>query len=158
MFRKMRRFKQELSVEECVSVLNREKRGVLSVIGDDGYPYGVPMNYFYDSTANKLYFHSAKEGHKVDAIKTCDKVSFTVWSQKQKGDDGWSWYVDSVIAMGRAELICDFDKTVESVRKIGMKYNPKPDDVEREINEAAGRVLIIAVTIEHMSGKSVHEK
>lgn len=158
MFRKMRRCKQELSVEECADILNREKRGVLSVIGDDGYPYGVPINYFYDGAANTLYFHGAKEGHKIDAIKNCNKVSFSVWSQTRKGDDGWSWYVDSVIAMGRAELVSDFDKTVEIARKIGMKYYPASDDVEEGIKKAAGRVLIIAVTIEHLSGKSVHEK
>lgn len=158
MFRKMRRFKQELPFEDCVKVLNSGKRGVLSVIGDDGYPYGIPLNYLYDETTGNLYFHSAKEGHKIDAIKNCSKVSFSVWNQTHKDDDGWSWHYNSVVAMGRAELVADFDKTVEIARKIGLKYNPSPNDVEQEINKAVSRVLIIAVKIEHLSGKSIHEK
>ncbi|MGN1098890.1 MAG: pyridoxamine 5'-phosphate oxidase family protein [Christensenellales bacterium] len=154
----MRRINQELSVEECVNVLRGGKRGVLSVIGDDGYPYGIPINYFYDETTGELFFHSAKEGHKIDAIKNCDKVSFSVWNQTRKSDDGWSWYYHSVVAMGRAEFVSDFDKTVEIARKIGLKYFPSPTDVEHTINKSASKVLIIAVKVEHLSGKSVHEK
>ena len=69
MFRKMRRFKQQLTAEECVAILKREKRGVLSVIGDDGYPYGMPLDHYYDEGSGKLYFHCAKAGHKLDAIR-----------------------------------------------------------------------------------------
>ena len=47
MFRKMRRFKQQLSDEECIAGLRSETRGVLSMLGDDGYPYGIPMNHWY---------------------------------------------------------------------------------------------------------------
>lgn len=68
MFRKMRRFKQEISLEECIEILTNEKRGVLSVIGDDGYPYGIPINHYYNKNDNCIYFHGAKEGHKIDAI------------------------------------------------------------------------------------------
>lgn len=69
MFRKMRRFKQQISNEECVEILKNEKRGVLSVIGDNGYPYGIPLNHYYDEKTNSIFFHGAKEGHKIDAIK-----------------------------------------------------------------------------------------
>ncbi|MGN0771352.1 MAG: pyridoxamine 5'-phosphate oxidase family protein [Christensenellales bacterium] len=154
----MRRFKQELSIEDCVSVLKNGKSGVLSVIGDDGYPYGIPINYFFDEKAEELYFHSAKEGHKIDAIKHCNKVSFAVWSQTYKDVDGWSWHYNSVVAMGRAEVVANFDRRVEIARKIGLKYNPSAGEIEQEINKAADKVLIIAVKIEHLSGKSVHEK
>jgi len=76
MFRKMRRFKQELSKEECMEILKNEPRGVLSVLGDDGYPYGMPVTHWYNEKNGKIYFHGAKSGHKIDAIKNCDKVSF----------------------------------------------------------------------------------
>ena len=79
MFRKMRRFKQELSKEECIEILKSEPRGVLSMIGDDGYPYGIPMTHWYCEEDGKIYFHGAKEGHKLDAIRKCDKVSFCVY-------------------------------------------------------------------------------
>ena len=66
MFRKMRRFKQQLSEEECLEILKTAKRGVLAVLGDEGYPYAVPLDFVYED--GKIYFHCAKEGHKLDAI------------------------------------------------------------------------------------------
>ena len=56
-FRKMRRFKQQISEEECREVLNNAKRGVLSLLGEDGYPYGLPINHWYCEEDGKLYFH-----------------------------------------------------------------------------------------------------
>ena len=76
MFREMRRSKQQLSQEECTEILKQEVRGVLSVLGEDGYPYGMPLDHWYDEKNGKIYFHGAKEGHKIDAIKACDKVSY----------------------------------------------------------------------------------
>ena len=68
MFREMRRFKQQLSEEECRHILKTEKRGVLAVNGDGGYPYTIPINYIYEEESGKIYFHGAKEGHKIDAL------------------------------------------------------------------------------------------
>ena len=75
MFRKMRRFKQELSKEECMEILKNEPRGVLSVLGDDGYPYGMPVTHWYNEKNGKIYFHGAKSGHKIDATNMCDKFT-----------------------------------------------------------------------------------
>ena len=71
MFRPMRRWKQQLSDAECIAILEKEPRGILSVLGDDGYPYGIPMNHWYCEADGKLYFHGAKTGHKIDAISQC---------------------------------------------------------------------------------------
>ena len=79
MFREMTRKKQLLSQERIVEILKEEKRGVLSVIGDEGYPYGVPVNYWYNEENGKIYFHSGKVGHKVDAMAANDKVSFCIY-------------------------------------------------------------------------------
>ena len=79
MFRTMRRFKQELTREECLAVLRSQPRGVLSLLGENGYPYGLPIDYWYNETDGKLYFHGAKEGHKIDAIRACDKASFCIY-------------------------------------------------------------------------------
>lgn len=76
MFRPMRRFKQQITDAECKEILKNEKRGVLSLLGDGGYPYGLPMSHLYSEEDNKIYFHGAKEGHKIDAIKNCDKASW----------------------------------------------------------------------------------
>ena len=90
MFRKMRRFKQELSERECIEILKKEPRGVLSMIGDDGYPYGIPMSHWYNEDDGKLYFHGAKEGHKIDAIQNCDKVSFCVYDEGYRKEGEWA--------------------------------------------------------------------
>lgn len=75
MFREMRRNKQAVSREGCVQILKTENRGVLSVVGDEGYPYAIPMNFYYEEKEEKLYFHCAREGHKIDAIKNVIKYA-----------------------------------------------------------------------------------
>ena len=69
MFRPMRRFKQQLPQEECISILKSEVRGILSVLGDDDYPYGVPLDFYYSEEDDRIYFHGAGEGHKIDSIR-----------------------------------------------------------------------------------------
>lgn len=81
MFREMRRFKQQVTDEECKKVLAEEKRAAFSVIGEDGYPYTIPVNFYFDEEDNCIYLHGAREGHKIDALKTCNKVCFTTWNQ-----------------------------------------------------------------------------
>ena len=85
-FRPMRRFKQQLPEDECSAILNTAYRGFLSVIGDNGYPYTVPINYVY--VDGILYFHCAAEGHKLDALCVCDKACFTVIDtpEREPGD------------------------------------------------------------------------
>ena len=84
MFREMLRKKQQLSQEECIEILKKQLRGVLSVIGDDEYPYGMPMNHFYCEEDGKIYFHGSKMGHKIDAMKRHNKVSFCVYDEAFK--------------------------------------------------------------------------
>lgn len=158
MFRQMRRMKQQVSEEECVRVLREAKRGVLSLIGDGGYPYGVPIDFIYDEEAGKIYFHSAAVGHKIDAIRACGKACFTVWQDSYRKDGDWSWYVTGVIAFGRAEIVEDRAVVIDKVRKLALKYYPTAEEVEKEIARDGNRVGLIALTVEHMTGKLVHEK
>ena len=157
MFREMRRFKQAVSEEECKNILKTEKRGVLSLVGDDGYPYGVPINFYYDETENKLYFHSAKTGHKIDAIKSCDKACFTVWNTGFQKDGDWAWHVTSVIAFGRAELASGA-AVMDKLRSLALKYYPTAEEVAAEMAKDSGRVQMIALNIESLTGKLVNEK
>ena len=103
MFREMRRAKQQLSQEECTEILKQEVRGVLSVLGDDGYPYGIPMDHWYDEKNGKIYFHGAREGHKIDAIKACDKVSYCVYDKGYRKDGEWVLNIRSVVVFGCIE-------------------------------------------------------
>lgn len=158
MFRKMRRSGQEVSKETAVNILKNASRGVLSVIGDNGYPYGIPVNFVYDEKEKAIYIHGAKSGHKIDSIKNCNKVSFTTWDNGFKKDGDWAWTVTSIVVFGHAELINNINITTEKISHIGLKYYPSSEDVEKEIKSAIDKVQLICVHIEHITGKTVHEK
>ena len=156
MFRKMRRFKQQLTDEEALVVLERGKTGIMSVIGDDGYPYTVPMNYVYAD--GKIYMHSALTGHKIDAISACDKVSFCVIDADDVVPQDYSTNFRSVIVFGRARILDDEEKKLASLRLLGDKYNPGQDEaLEREIAGAFTRLHMIEIEPEHMTGKQSKE-
>jgi len=158
MFREMRRSKQMISEEVCKKVLREANRGVVSVIGDDGYPYGIPMDFIYDENENRLYFHSAKEGHKIEAIRANDKVCFTTWDEGYKVDGNWEWNLNSVIVFGRATLIEDTQTTHDRVRKIAEKYYPDMAEADDLLERAMPRIQLWTIDIEYMSGKLVNEK
>ena len=107
MFRPMRRFKQQINEAECIRILKEQPRGVLSLIGDDGYPYGIPLDHWYCEEDGKLYFHGAKEGHKIDAIASCDKVSYCVMDEGFRKEGEWALNINSVIVFGRISLVTD---------------------------------------------------
>ena len=158
MFRQMRRFKQQVSEEKCIEILKNEWRGVLAVLGDDGYPYTVPLDFYYDEGDGKIYFHGAKEGHKLDAIARCDKVSFCVMDKGFKKDGDWALNITSVVVFGRLHPVIDAAKTKEKVCALGRKYHPTAEAVEAEWENAKNRMLCLELTIEHMTGKLVNEK
>jgi nitroimidazol reductase NimA-like FMN-containing flavoprotein (pyridoxamine 5'-phosphate oxidase superfamily) len=158
MFRKMRRLNQAVSEAECKKILTEAKRGTFAVVGDDGYPYALPINFYYDEKDNRIYFHGAKEGHKVDAIKYCDKVCFTTWNTGFKKEGRWEWNITSVIVFGRAKIIEDREITGDRLRKLALKYYPTEEEVEEMFARAMDRVQLFAIDIEHMTGKLVKEK
>ena len=100
MFREVTRVKQKLETAECIEILKTEKRGVLSVLGDDGYPYGMPMNHWYCEADGKLYFHSGMKGHRSDAMKASDKASFSVYDEGYRREGEWSLNIRSVVVFG----------------------------------------------------------
>lgn len=157
MFRKMRRFKQEISKDDCIEILENEKRGVLSVIGDDGYPYGMPLNHYYDREKNCIYFHGAKEGHKIDAIKANNKVSYCVYEKGKQRVGHWSLDVRSVIIFGKATFVTDLEECKKIASDIWWKFGTDKNELEEELNHSLSRVLCIKVAIEHMTGKLVNE-
>ena len=157
MFRKMRRSVQALSREEMIDLLNTETRGVMSVQGDNGYPYGFPINHYFDEDANRIYIHGADFGHRVDAVRKDPKVSYCVFGQDFQKEGDWAKYVKSVIVFGKAELIEDHDEIVRISRLLCDKFPCPQEYVEHEIEKDAPRTLVIAINIEDMNGKLVHE-
>ena len=157
MFRKMRRFKQQLTEEECIKILKEEPRGVLSVHGEDGYPYGVPVNQYYDEETGKIYFHGAGEGHKIDAIRKNDKVSLCVYDKGYRKEGEWALNIKSVVVFGRMRILEDRERTIEIARKLGQKYFPSEEEVEEELRKAGNIVVVLELTVDHMTGKLVNE-
>jgi len=156
MFRKMRRYKQQIPEDECINLLKREKRGVLAVLGDDDYPYTVAMNHVY--LDGKLYFHCAREGHKIDAIEKCDKVSYCVMDEGVKIDDNWWYTFKNVVVFGRMSKVTDDDLIDNVLYMMGDKFNATAEYMVAEMKSARDRVLILQLDIEHISGKIVNEK
>lgn len=156
MFRGMRRFKQELTQEECKDILINEPRGVLSVIGEGGYPYGMVMNHWYHEADGKLYFHGAKEGHKIDAIKSCDKVSYCVHDEGFRKEGEWALNIKSVIVFGRIRIVEDEEKMREICSNLYRKFDDNEDALKHELTHLS-RVMCLELTPEHMTGKLVKE-
>ena len=156
-FRKMLRYQNELSREECIDLLKTEKRGVMSVIGDGGYPYGFPINHYYCEADGKLYFHGARIGHHIDAIQANPKVSFCVYGQDKKEPGDWAYYVKSVIIFGQAALIEDPQRIAEICTALCEKFPCPEDYCQQEIEEDGKYTLCFEIRIEDMKGKLVHE-
>ncbi len=157
MFRNMRRFKQQISDEECIEVLKNAKRGVLSLMGDDGYPYGIPIDHWYCEDDGKIYFHGAKEGHKIDAIKSCDKVSYCVYDDGYRKEGDWALNIKSVITFGRIKLVEDDEKAKEICIAITRKFTDDDEYLQKELTNAFPRVQCLELTPEYMTGKLVNE-
>lgn len=157
MFREMRRKKQKLSKEECDRILSNGTSGVLALHGDDGYPYAVPISYVYDG--EKLWFHSAKNGHKIDAVTKNAKASFCVIDQDQIVPEEYTTYFRSVIAFGRIRILEDDEEKRSAVEKLAVKY--APDDTAENRDQAIERewkpLCMLEMEIEHLSGKEAIE-
>lgn len=156
MFREMRRKRQALSLEENIQVLNRGTSGVLAVSGNDGYPYAVPLSYVYHD--NKIFFHCAKTGHKLDAITGNEKVSFCVIDKDQVVPEEYTSYFRSVIVFGKARILEDEAEKRNALEILAARYSPDQEQGRlAEINKEFNHVCLIELAIEHMSGKEAIE-
>ena len=156
MFRKMRRHKQELSKEECIDILTNEPRGFLALLGDDDYPYSLPMSHVY--VDGKICFHGAKEGHKNDAIKMHDKVSYCVMDKGFKDEGNWWYTFKSVIVFGKIKTLTDDSEKIDKLTHLGDKFFPTHEETVKEIDRLLDKTEVFEITIEHISGKVVREK
>ena len=154
MFREMRRKKQQLSTKECVEILRKRTSGVLAVFGEDGYPYAVPISYVYED--GKIYFHSAKAGHKIDAIQQNSKVSFCIIDQDQVVPEKYTSYFRSVIVFGKVRILEDDQEKYKSIEQLAVKYAPDDREEERKkaIEQEWNAFCMLELTIEHMTGRS----
>jgi len=157
MFRKMIAVKKAIPEEECLALLKSAPRGVLSVIGDEGWPYGMPMNYWYNEEDGKIYFHSAKRGHRTDSLLRDSRASFCVLDEGRVMEGDWAPTVRSVIAFGRIEFIEDRELALELVRKLSYKYTSDEAFIDEEIRRFASGFRLFAMNVEQITGKRVRE-
>ena len=157
MFREMRRKRQQLSQRECAEIFERGTSGVLALCGDDGYPYAVPISYFYED--GKIYFHSAKSGHKIDAVKREEKAGFCVIDQDEIIPEEYTTYFRSAVAFGKIRILEEDEKKRSAIEKLAVKYAPEASDkslsmaIEREWKP----LCMLEMTVEHMTGKEAIE-
>ncbi len=157
MFREMLRKQQQLSGAECADILKTQLRGVLSVLGDDDYPYGVPINHYYCEEDGKLYFHGGKKGHKIDAMKGHDKASFCTCDEGFRKEGEWALNIRSVIVFGRIEFIEDRETVYRISEKLSRKFTNDDEYISREIERSGPATLLFALVPEHITGKLVKE-
>ena len=155
MFRPLKRIKQQLSEDECKEILLNEPRGVLSVIGDDNYPYALPINFYYDATENKIYFHTGKEGHKLDSIKKNNKVSFCVYDKGYHKDNHWSLNIKSVIVFGKISITENWSR--DMMVSFCKRFTDDMEYINSEIDKFQKNTIVMCLEIEHMTGKLVNE-
>ena len=156
-FRKIRRYKQQISDEECIEVLKNAPRGVLSFIGENGYPYAIPINQFYDDRDNKLYFHGALQGLKLDLLKINNKVCFTAMDEGFIKEGEWALNIKSVVCLGHMETLNDHEKILDQCRRLARKFYPTEQSIEDEVKKAGSRVNMLVMSIDRMTGKLVNE-
>lgn len=157
MFRELTRKKQQLSGEDCRRLLKTEPRGILSLLGDDGYPYGLPIDHWFNEEDGCIYFHSGKEGHKVDAMKAHNKASFCVCDQGYREENDWALNIKSVIVFGRIEFVEDPETAIALVRQLSLKYTGDVAFIEEEIRKYGHEVLCFRLVPEHITGKITKE-
>ncbi len=157
MFREVARKKQVLTSEQITEILKAEKRGVLSVQGDNGYPYGLPMNFWYNEENGYIYFHSGKKGHKTDAVSADNKVSFCVYDEGYRKDGEWSLNISSVIVFGRMNIVKDSEKADRIYRSMSLKYTSDIEFIDSEIRKFAKDTVCYELQPEHITGKIVNE-
>lgn len=157
MFRELTRIKQKLSQEDSISLLKQQPRGVLSLIGDDGYPYGVPIDHWYNDGDGNIYFHSGMEGHKIDAIRRCSKASFCVLDEGVRKEGDWALHIRSVIVFGHIHIVEDHQQALELTRQLSLKYTTDEAYIQKEIDSFGHELLVFYLEPEQITGKITKE-
>ena len=157
MFRTVARAKQAMTREECIALLQSEKRGILSVLGDQGYPYGMPLNHYYCPEDGRLYFHCGKAGHRMDALGACDRVSYCVMDPGSRDPGDWALRFRSVIVFGRVEFLEDRGRIYEICTRLSRQFTLDEAYIAEEIRRFGPATCVFSITPEHITGKRVRE-
>ncbi len=157
MFRELSRKSKQISIEECIELLLNEKRGVLSVNGDNGYPYSMPMNHFYNVQDGCIYFHCGKKGHRLDSLKKSEKVCFCVFEKGIRNESEWAYNVRSVVVFGKIDIIEDTNIINKISYKLSRKFTDDEEYIKNEIDKFGKATLLLKLSPENICGKRVTE-
>ena len=157
MFRELQRKNKEISEDLCIEILKNEKRGVLSVIGEEDYPYGMPMNHFYNEDDGCIYFHCGKAGHRLDSLRNNNKVSFCTYTDGYKNQGEWALNIESVIVFGKIEIIDNIEIIIDITEKLSRKFTDDEEYIRKEIKSFADKTLLLKLNPEHICGKKIIE-
>lgn len=157
MFRKLVRSKQKLTKTESIEILKKQVRGVLAVLGDEEYPYAMPINYWYNENNNKIYFHTGKNGHRTDSLKKHNKVSFCIYDEGYKKEGEWALNIKSVIIFGKIKMINDENVIKQIMVPFSKKFTQDEKYIKNEIDTFTKATILLELTIEDMCGKIVNE-
>ena len=157
MFRELQRKNKEISEDVCIEILKNEKRGVLSVIGEEDYPYGMPMNHFYNEDDGCIYFHCGKAGHRLDSLRNNNKVSFCTYTDGYKKQGEWALNIESVIVFGKIEIIDNIEIITDITEKLSRKFTDDEEYIRKEIKSFADKTLLLKLNPEHICGKKIIE-
>lgn len=157
---KMRRRKQELSPDKAADLLRSETYGVLALAGDgETYPYAVPLNHAYvrgiddNAPLGALYFHCAREGHKIDLFEHDPRASFCVVGKHEVIPEKFSTSYCSAIAFGTLRIL-DGSAKDEALYQLSKRFDPEAHaTILAEIEKHGPHCLVLELTIEHLSGK-----
>ena len=160
MFREMVRQSKQLSREDSIKILRKQRRGVLSVNGDGGYPYATPINHYYNPDDGCLYFHTGRRisSHRTDSLTASDKVCYCVTEPGKPIPNDWALLVRSVVVFGRVEMIRDEEIIVPVCRALSKQFTKDDAFIEHELDRLAKGTLLLKLTPEHICGKQVEEK
>ncbi len=148
---KMRRFKQQLPIEDAVKILNSCTNGILSLVDKDGNPYGVPISYVYDGNKH-IYLHCASAGRKIDCINAYSRCSFCVVAQDHIVPEEFTTYFRSVIVTGRIKILTDPGEINAGLIMLSNKYCPGIDPTN-EIEKFIKVVKVLRIDIDNITGK-----
>ncbi len=152
MFREMRRKEKQLTPEETVQMLEKTTYGTLALLGDDGYPYSLPISFVYRD--NKIFFHGAMQGHKVDAIRREPKVSLSIVERNEVLPEKFDTLYRSAIVFGKARVLEDPQEKKDALMTVIGKYSSEyMQSGQAYIERALNGVCVMEIEIEHMTGK-----
>ncbi len=158
MFEEVRKKHRALSRDEALRILSETRRGVLSLVRDDGYPYGVPINHYFDPEAMKIYFHGDLRGSRISCAEREQRASYCAFQERKTEEKHWYKTFESVIVFGKLSFISERERKAEIVRKLTRGFTEDMKQFEEEIERGIGRTSVIEMSIEHITGKFIEEK